>query len=87
MYKVIWSEEARGNLAALDRSLAKAIQDKIETYLAYEPRKLGEALQEPLKGLHKYRYRKYSVIYEIRDDVKEMAIAMVKPRDKAYKQK
>ena len=76
MYKVIWTKSAREDLKKLDLVITRKIATKVEEYLAKNPQKLGEPLVGQYKGLHRYRFSKYRVIYQIKEQ--EVAILVVK---------
>ena len=50
MYKVEWSEKAKTDLAKIDRTKARKIENKVENFLAQDPYKNGEPLKGNLKG-------------------------------------
>ncbi len=64
-YNVIWHADALEDLLSIDKKMQKKIAVKIKNYLAREPLTLGKPLQGMFKGLHRYRYGDYSVIYSI----------------------
>jgi mRNA interferase RelE/StbE len=76
MYKVIWKEKASKQLAQIDRIIAKKIKNKVKNYLAKDPINRGEPLDYGYKGLYRYRFSDYRVIYEVKE--KELIISVVK---------
>jgi mRNA-degrading endonuclease RelE of RelBE toxin-antitoxin system len=45
MYKVVWKTEAEQGLEKIDFTIARRIKEKVETYLAQDPIKLGKPLK------------------------------------------
>jgi len=76
MYKVIWKEETKKDLAKIDRPIVKKITDKVEKYLAKDPANRGEPLTHDWKGYYRYRFSNYRIIYEVKE--KELVILVVK---------
>ena len=76
MYKVIWKEEIKKDLAKIDRTIVKKITDKVKNYLAKDPISRGEPLTHDWKGYYRYRFSNYRIIYEIKE--KELVILIVK---------
>jgi mRNA interferase RelE/StbE len=76
MYKVIWKDKASKQLAKIDRIIAKKIKDKVKNYLAQDPVNRGEPLAYEYKGLYRYRFSDYRVVYEVKE--KELVIFVVK---------
>lgn len=75
--KVVYSKKAQKQLDKLDKS----IHNRIDSYMqrvadANDPRKLGKALSDNLKGYWRYRVGDYRVICEIHDD--ELIISVIK---------
>ena len=65
-YKVEWKEAAEDNLDELPSEIALKIHDRIESHLIQAPKQLGKALVGQYKGLYRYRYGDYRIIYENR---------------------
>ena len=63
MFKVIWENKARAELAELSYPLK--ILDKVELYLAQKPIELGKPLKGEYKSLYRYRFGNYRVIYSV----------------------
>ena len=76
MYKVVWKKTASKQLAKIDRVMASKIANKVENYLAKDPINRGERLRYDYKGLYRYRFEDYRVIYEIKN--LELVISVVK---------
>lgn len=65
MFKVLISSEALDDLRSINPDIALRIKNKIDTYLAQSPKKLGKQLNDKYRGLYRYRYGNYRVLYEI----------------------
>lgn len=65
MFKIIWDEKAVNDLKKIDKSLAKKIILKVDNFLAKDPSKLGKPLTAEYKGLYRYRYGNYRIIYQL----------------------
>ena len=64
-YSIQWHEEAIKDLKNLDRTTQKKITVKVKDYLAQDPLSLGKPLKGIFKGLYRYRYGSYRIIYAI----------------------
>jgi mRNA-degrading endonuclease RelE of RelBE toxin-antitoxin system len=76
-YKVSWKEEAIADMASIPKNVALSIYNKVETFLAKEPRKNGKPLSRELKGLWTAKHSKYRVIYEILENEKTMVKILI----------
>jgi mRNA interferase RelE/StbE len=76
VYKVVWKNTAAKQLAKIDKKMAQKITDKIEDYLAQDPINRGERLLYDYKGLYRYRFSDYRIIYEVKN--LELVISVVK---------
>jgi mRNA interferase RelE/StbE len=76
MYKVVWKEETKKDLAKIDHAIVKKITDKVENYLIQDPLSLGERLLYDWKGHYRYRIGDYRVIYKVKE--LEILILVVK---------
>lgn len=65
MYKVAYLNSVEEDLKKLDKATARKILNRIETYLACDPKKLGKPLKGEFQGYWRYRWGNYSVIYKI----------------------
>lgn len=65
MFKIIWDEKAVNDLKKIDKSLAKKIILKVDNFLVKDPSKLGKPLTAEYKGLYRYRYGNYRIIYQL----------------------
>lgn len=64
-YSIQWHEEAIKDLKNIDRNAQKKIIAKVKDYLAQDPLSLGKPLKGIFKGLYRYRYGSYRIIYAI----------------------
>jgi mRNA interferase RelE/StbE len=64
-YSIQWHEEAIKDLKNIDRNAQKKITAKVKDYLAQDPLSLGKPLRGIFKGLYRYRYGSYRIIYAI----------------------
>lgn len=76
MYKVLWDEAALKDLKRIDRATAKSLIKKVSHYLAQDPIALGKPLGKNFKGLYRYRFGNYRVIYDVNND--EVCIVIIK---------
>ena len=65
MYKVAYLDSVEEDLKKLDKSTARKILNRIETYLAQDPKELGKPLKGEFEGYWRYRWGDYRVIYKI----------------------
>jgi mRNA interferase RelE/StbE len=65
MYKVLWDQKALSDLKLLDVKDARRIVEKVINYLCLNPLELGKPLSKNYKGLYRYRFGDYIIIYEI----------------------
>lgn len=84
LYKVLWEEEARNDLRDISRSAAFKLEEKINNYLVQAPKQLGKALVGQYKGLYRYRYGDYRILYEIDLDSKSIIIVRIGNRKEIY---
>ena len=64
-YSIQWHEDAINDLKNIDRQTRKKIIARVKDYLSKDPISLGKPLQGIFKGLYRYRYRSYRIIYAI----------------------
>lgn len=76
MYKLVWDKEAIDDLKSIDRKKAIDLARKVEKQLTKNPNELGKKLAGRFKGLYRYRYGDYRVIYQIFK--KEITIVIVR---------
>jgi mRNA interferase RelE/StbE len=85
MYKVSWSKRARESLKKLDAVIAQKIVDKVENYLVKDPVNLGEPLLYAYKGLYRYRFSDYRVIYQVKQTELLIIVLEAGHRKEIYK--
>jgi mRNA interferase RelE/StbE len=64
-YSIQWHEEAINDLKIIDRQTQTKIIARVKDYLSKDPISLGKPLQGIFKGLYRYRYGSYRIIYAI----------------------
>jgi mRNA interferase RelE/StbE len=77
-YNIQWHEGAIADLKTIDRQTQKKIIARVKDYLSRDPLSLGKPLQGMVKGLYRYRYGSYRIIYAI--DQKSLVILILKNR-------
>jgi len=65
VYKVVYLDQVEEDLKKLDKSTARKILVRLETYLARDPKGLGKPLRGEFQGYWRYRWGGYRVIYKI----------------------
>ncbi len=83
-YEVIWQEKVLQDLKAIDKKDATKIIERVKTYLAPNPLGLGTPLKGIFKGLFRYRFGAYRVIYAVDMAEKKILVLHVKHRKEAY---
>lgn len=84
-YHVVWNERTVGDLKALDRSIAVRVIDKVKNHLAGNPEKPGKPLKGVLRGLYRYRWDDYRIIYSIDKTEHCLAILPLGHRKDVYR--
>lgn len=84
VYKVLWKETARNSFKNINRNIALKIYDRVENHLIKAPKQLGKALVGQYKGLYRYRYGDYRVLYEIDSENKSIIIVRIGNRKDIY---
>ena len=64
-YSIKWHDDAIEDLKGIDRQTQKKIIARVKDYLSKDPVSLGKPLQGIFKGLYRYRYGSYRIIYAI----------------------
>lgn len=65
MYKVAYLNSVEEDLKKLDKTTVRKLLNRIETYLACDPKELGKPLKGEFQGYWRYRWGDYRVIYKI----------------------
>ncbi|MFZ2053941.1 MAG: type II toxin-antitoxin system RelE/ParE family toxin [Candidatus Aminicenantales bacterium] len=84
-YEVIWQAKVLEDLEAIDRKAAAKIVERVKTYLVQNPAGLGTPLKGIFKGLFRYRYGMYRIIYAIDMAENKIIVLHVKHRKEAYR--
>ncbi len=85
VYEVIWQEKVLQDLEAIDKKDACRIVERVKTYLVQDPTGLGTPLKGIFRGLFRYRYGMYRIIYAVDVTEKKIIVLHVKHRKKAYR--
>jgi len=64
-YNIQWHEDAIEDLKKIDRQKQRKILKRVKGYLSKDPFGLGKPLKGIFKGLYRYRYGSYRIIYAI----------------------
>lgn len=83
-YKILWDDAVVSDLKAIDKFTVSKIINKIEDYLCLDPINLGKPLRCNLKGLYRYRFGDYRIIYEIKESELLMLVIRVAHRKEVY---
>ena len=83
-YKVRIKESVLKDLKRIDKKSASELLDFIEAELSLNPHK-GKPLRGKFKGLWRYRYRSYRILYEIRENLMLILVLRISHRKEAYK--
>ncbi len=83
-YKIRWHEEAINDLKKIDRQTQKKIIARIKEYLSKDPSTLGKPLQGIFKGLYRYRYGSYRIVYAIDRESVIILILRIADRKNVY---
>ena len=79
-YSVQWHEEALNDLKKIDRQTQKKVIARVKDYLSKDPLSLGKPLKGIFKGLYRYRYGSYRIIYAI--DRESLMILILRTADR-----
>ena len=85
-YSIQWHEEAIRDLKRIDRQAQKKIIARIKDYLSQDPISLGKPLQGIFKGLHRYRYGSYRIIYAVDRESVLILILRIADRKEVYQE-
>ena len=83
-YSIQWHEDAINDLKKIDRQKQKKIIARIKDYLSKDPQSLGKPLKGIFKGLYRYRYGSYRVIYAIDRETVIILILRIADRKDVY---
>lgn len=82
MYEVIWEQTTEDELSKTPN--AEKLVKRVESYLAQSPHELGKALTGNHKGLYRYRYGDYRILYSIDRKNNEITVSRVGDRRDVY---
>ena len=84
-YEIIWQEKVFKDLEEIDRQDAAGIIERVKSHLVQNPAGLGRPLKGIFKGLFRYRYGDYRIVYAIDMAEKKIIVLHVKHRKEAYR--
>jgi len=84
VYKVVYLDRVEDDLKRLDKSIIKKILNRIETYLAADPKKIGKPLKGDFAGYWRYRWGDYRVIYKISEREILILVLRISHRKNVY---
>ncbi len=85
MYKVAYLDSVEQDLKKLDKSTVRKILNRIETYLAKDPKELGKPLKGEFQGYWRYRWGDYRVIYKISEQEILILVLRISNRKDVYR--
>ena len=85
MYKVAYLDSVEEDLKKLDKTIVKKILNRIETYLACDPKELGKPLKGDFQGYWRYRWGDYRVIYKIAEREILILVLRISNRKDVYR--
>ena len=84
VYKVAYLDSIEEDLKKIDKAIIKKILNRIETYLAQDPKGLGKPLKGEFQGYWRYRWGDYRVIYKISEQEILILILRIGNRKEVY---
>ena len=85
-YQVKWREKAVEDLRDVEKRGAKGLIERVKEYLPQNPISLGKPLRGEFRGLYRYRYGRYRVLYTIDRKENTILILRVGKRKEIYSQ-
>ena len=64
-YNIEWHEKAIEDLMGIDKRMVVRIMERAKSYLSQDPISLGKPLRGMFKGLYRYRFGDYRIIYAV----------------------
>lgn len=83
MYNISYHHKILVDLAKINSTDKKIIQNSIETKLVFDPEFFGKPLQFSLKGIRSMRVGNYRVVFQIIK--KEVFVILIEHRSTVYK--
>lgn len=83
-YNIQWHDDAFKDLRKIDKVAAKKIIEKVKTYLCKNPKTVGKPLKGNFKGLYRYRFSDYRIVYTIDELQHTIMILRVGARKDIY---
>jgi len=84
-FNLVWHEKAIDDLKKIDRTKAKEIIEKVKGYLIQDPMKLGKPLYGEFKGLYRFRFGSFRIIYAADEKQGTLTILKIGHRKDVYK--
>lgn len=84
MYKVVYLDSVEQDLKKIDKPTVKKILNRIESYLAQDPKGLGKPLKGEFQGYWRYRWGDCRVIYRIAEREILIIILRISHRKEVY---
>jgi len=85
-YRVQWHKDALADLRKLDKSKSKKVIDKVKNHLCKDPVGLGKPLKGQFKGMYRYRFGNYRIMYVIKNNELLILVMTVGHRKSVYEQ-
>jgi len=85
VFNVRWHEQALDDLKLLDRQIAGKIVDRVKNHLSENPANLGKPLTGVLKGLYRYRFGDYRIVFSIDRTENVISILYIGHRKDVYR--
>jgi mRNA interferase RelE/StbE len=83
-YNIEWHEKAIEDLMGIDKRMVVRIMERAKSYLSQDPISLGKPLRGMFKGLYRYRFGDYRIIYAVDRVEKTVRILRVGHRKEVY---
>ena len=84
-YSIVWHEQILDDLKALDNETAGKIVERVRNHLSQNLEKLGKPLRGVLKGLFRYHWSDYRIIYTIDRADNQISILYIGRRKDVYR--
>jgi mRNA interferase RelE/StbE len=84
-YKAVWHERALSDLKALERTTAGKIIERVKNHPAQNPEKFSKPLKGVLRGLYRYRWGDYRIVFTTDQSERTLKVLHVRHRKDAYR--